>query len=71
MAKARADREKPSGSGVGCVTFLAIFILLASVVFGNRDAVIGAMGMDSSAFGPVDGEKNFLLVAVEKKATGT
>ena len=71
MANARAEREKPSGSGAGCVTFLVIFILVASVVFGNRDAVLGAMGMGNSAIGQGGGEKNFLLVAVEKKATGT
>jgi len=71
MAKVGADREKPSGSGTGCVTFLAMFILVASVVFGNRDAVLGAMGMGTTAIGPGDGESKYLRVAVEKKATGT
>jgi hypothetical protein len=68
MADEKTELGAQSGKGVGCVTFLTLFVFVAMAVMTNGPAILQVLGWGNATVGPGDGDKLRLLVAVDRTA---
>ena len=69
MADGESETKVRSGKGFGCVTFCILFLFVVTPpVLTNGPAMLHALGWGQKSIGPGDGDKERLMVAVERTA---